>query len=46
MTWYMCKICRYRFETEMEKSRKKCPYCGEGEIMGEPNADELLVDEE
>ena len=42
----MCKQCRYRFESEVEKTKKKCPYCGAGEIVKEPDAEELLLSEE
>ncbi|MEK6906448.1 MAG: hypothetical protein AABW81_02405 [Nanoarchaeota archaeon] len=42
MTGFVCKRCKYRVESETDKSGKKCPYCNEGKMIEEPNAEELL----
>ncbi len=42
MARFICKRCNYRFEAETLQAGKKCPYCGEIEIIKEPNAEELL----
>ena len=39
---FVCKNCNYRFESEKNQKGKKCPYCGEEEIIDEPDAENLL----
>ncbi|MEK6875317.1 MAG: DNA-directed RNA polymerase subunit P [Nanoarchaeota archaeon] len=43
---YICKSCRYRFNSEKEQKGKKCPYCGGKNLVEEPLAQELLNDTE
>lgn len=42
MTAYICKNCEYRFESEINREGKKCPYCGEKTLIHEPDAEELI----
>ena len=42
MAKFICKDCGYRFESESEKIRKRCPYCGKITIIKEPSAEDLL----
>lgn len=39
---FACGNCNYRFESEQDKRGEECPYCGEPEVIAEPNAEELL----
>ncbi|MDO8623031.1 MAG: hypothetical protein Q7R52_02200 [archaeon] len=39
---FICKNCRYRFESSMDYKKKSCPYCGEKSVGLEPDADDLL----
>jgi rRNA maturation endonuclease Nob1 len=41
---YICKNCKYRFESKEEKKGKMCPYCGEKTVDFEPSAEDLLND--
>ena len=40
MVKFVCKKCNYAFEAE--RRPPKCPYCGEEEVIKEPNAQELI----
>ena len=42
MTKFECSNCNYKFESEIDKTSKKCPYCGDGEISKAMSAEELL----
>ena len=46
MEKFVCKRCRYRFESGTNQEGKKCPYCGEGKVIREPSAEELLFEED
>ncbi len=46
MTMYVCKGCNYRFESNIPREGKSCPYCGEPKVIREPDAEELLNEEE
>ncbi|MCK9597217.1 hypothetical protein M0R19_08600 [Candidatus Pacearchaeota archaeon] len=39
---FMCKNCRYKFESKEDKTGKMCPYCGERAVAQEPSAEDLL----
>ena len=45
MVAFVCKECNYRFESKSPQEGRKCPYCGEGKIAREPNAEELLTED-
>jgi DNA-directed RNA polymerase subunit RPC12/RpoP len=45
MVAFICKECNYRFESKYPQDNKKCPYCGKGKVIKEPNADELLMED-
>lgn len=42
MVKFICKNCNYRFESELEQIKRKCPYCGQIKIIKEPTAEDLL----
>lgn len=42
MVSYICGECNYRFESKSNQKGKKCPYCGRGKVIEEPDAEELL----
>ena len=42
MAKFICKNCGYKFNSELEQNKKKCPYCGKIGIIKEPSAEELL----
>lgn len=46
MPSYMCKHCYYTVETTTPKQSKKCPICGNNTIIEQPNAEELLLQED
>jgi len=41
---FICKDCNYRFESEFDKTKAPCPYCGKEKIEKQKSADELLKD--
>lgn len=45
MTALRCKNCNYRFESQIERKGRKCPYCGKDSVIEEPSVDELLMEE-
>ncbi len=42
MVKFVCKNCNYKFDSEVERRDKPCPYCGKEMVMKDLNADELL----
>ncbi|MBU0958723.1 MAG: hypothetical protein KKB31_02130 [Nanoarchaeota archaeon] len=45
MTSFTCVECGYRIESDLQETRKKCPYCGKESISRELSATELLEDD-
>ncbi|GBE20430.1 hypothetical protein BMS3Abin17_01171 [archaeon BMS3Abin17] len=45
MVRFACKNCNYRFNSEVNHTEKKCPYCGKKDVIKEPSAEELLKEE-
>ena len=45
MAKYVCKECNFRFESEYDQTKKKCPYCQKTSVMKEPSAEELLEED-
>ncbi|HLC77875.1 MAG TPA: hypothetical protein VJH92_02015 [Candidatus Nanoarchaeia archaeon] len=45
MTAYICRECNYRFESQLPRNGRKCPYCGKDRVREEPTVDELLMEE-
>ncbi|MBI3623785.1 hypothetical protein HY212_06940 [Candidatus Pacearchaeota archaeon] len=45
MTAYRCRNCNYRFDSQIDRTGKSCPYCGKNSIIEEPNVDQLLMEE-
>ena len=41
---FICKGCKYRFESELDQTNRTCPYCGVTGIEEEPDAQGLLED--
>jgi len=39
---FMCTNCNYRFNSEEDQTKKKCPYCGEKNLIKEPDAEDLI----
>ncbi len=42
MKKFVCKECAYRFESKLEQTDRKCPYCESARIIKEPSAEDLL----
>jgi len=42
MAKFVCTRCNYHFESAVEQTGKRCPYCGEKSLIREPDAEELL----
>jgi len=42
MVKYVCSRCGYRFESEIKKKERLCPYCGEVSAKEEQGVQELL----
>ena len=42
MKKFECKKCGYRLESDSDRTKIPCPYCGEREIVNERPAEELI----
>lgn len=45
MTTFICSQCSYRFDSEIERIPKRCPYCGKANCVRKEKSAEELVKE-
>ncbi len=45
MSTFVCSQCNYRFDSDIEKIPKRCPYCGRANCVRKEKSAEDLVTE-